>query len=107
MQSEDLIPAGDFCTYHHVELSFIRHLHESGLIGMTFLEGSAYLSAGELPNLEKFARWFYDLDINPQGIEALSHVLDKMHRVLEENRVLRNRLQRYENNSAAEPEDIF
>lgn len=107
MQSEDLIPAGDFCTYHHVELSFVQHLHESGLIGMTYREGSAYLSAGELPTLEKFARWFYEMDINPQGIEALSHVLDRMQQVLEENRVLRNRLQRFEDNTAAEPEDIF
>jgi hypothetical protein len=106
MQSEDLIPAGDFCTYHHVELSFVQHLHESGLIGMTFMEGSAYLSAGELPTLEKFARWFYEMDINTQGIEALSHVLDKMHQVLEENRVLRNRLRRYESNTVAEPGEI-
>jgi chaperone modulatory protein CbpM len=107
MQPEDLIPAGDFCTYHHVELSFVQHLHESGLIAMTIRDGSAYLPAGELPNLEKFARWFYEMDINPQGIEALSHVLDRMHQIMEENRTLRNRLHRFEDHDAPEPEDIF
>jgi hypothetical protein len=96
MQSEELIPAGEFCAFHHVELSFIRNLHESGLIGMTIRDGAVFLPAGELPAVEKFARWFYELDINPEGIEALSHVLQRMERLLQENRLLRNRLQRFE-----------
>lgn len=92
MSTEELISASDFCAYHHVELSFIQDLHDSGLIGMTVRDGSFFLSAGELPALEKFSRWFYELEINTQGIEALSHVLDRMEALLEENRVLRNKL---------------
>lgn len=96
MSSEELISAREFCTYHHVELSFLHNLHESGLIGMTTREGAVFLPAGELPVLEKFVRWHYELSINPEGIEVLSHVLRRMEQLLEENRLLRNRLHRYE-----------
>ena len=107
MQPEELIPAGEFCAFHHVELSFIQNLHESGLIRMTVQDGVVFLPADDLPALEKFARWFYELDINPEGIEALSHVLARMQRLAEENRVLRNRLQRYSNGATAEPGELI
>jgi hypothetical protein len=103
MSADELIPAGEFCAFHHVELSFIRNLHESGLIGMTVREGAVFLSAEELPALEKFARWFYELQINPEGIEALSHMLGRVEQLLEENRLLRNRLQRFAGDRPGEP----
>lgn len=96
MLPEDLIPADKICAYHHVELSFIQTLHESGLIGMTAQGDALFLSSGELPELEKFIRWHYELSINMEGIEALSHLLDRVGRLQEENRILRNRLQGYE-----------
>jgi hypothetical protein len=96
MHPEDFIPAGDFCAFHHVELSFIRGLHDSGLIGMMVRDGTVLLPAEELPVLEKFVRWHYELAINSEGIEALSHVLGRMEALQEENRMLRNRLTRFE-----------
>ena len=92
MYSADFIAAGEFCAYHHVELSFIRGLHDSGLIGMTIRDGAILLPAEELPALEKFVRWHYELAINFEGVEALAHLLQRMDGLREENRVLRNRL---------------
>jgi chaperone modulatory protein CbpM len=106
MQPEELIPAGEFCAFHHVELSFIQNLHESGLIGMTVRDGIVFLPADDLPALEKFTRWFYELNINPEGIEALSHVLDRMERLAEENRLLRNRLRRFTSGGTTEPGEL-
>lgn len=96
MSSQALISAHEFCTYHHVELSFIHSLHDSGLIGMTIQDGVAFLPGDELPALEKFVRWHYELAINQEGIEALSHMLQRVEQLLDENRALRNRLHRYE-----------
>jgi len=100
MSSEELIPAREFCTFHHVELSFIHSLHDSGLIGMTIHDGAVFLPAGELPKLEKLVRWHYELSINTEGIEALSHVLQRLEYILQENSNLRGRLRRYEDDSA-------
>jgi chaperone modulatory protein CbpM len=101
MSSEELIPAREFCTFHHVELSFIHNLHDSGLIGMTIQDGVVFLPSDDLPALEKFVRWHYELAINPEGIEALSHMLQRVKRLLDENRALRNRLHRYETGGPA------
>ena len=103
MSSQAFIPAREFCTFHHVELSFIHSLHDSGLIGMTIQDGIAFLPAEELPALEKFVRWHYELAINPEGIEALSHMLGRVERLLDENRALRNRLRRYESGNPGGP----
>ncbi len=96
MPSEELIPAGEFCAHYHVEFSFITHLHESGLIGLAIRDGAAFLPADEIPELEKFVRWRYDLSINPEGIEALSYLLNRLDDLQQQNRTLRNKLQRYE-----------
>jgi chaperone modulatory protein CbpM len=96
MASEELIPAREFCTFHHVELSFIHNLHDSGLIGVTIRDGAVFLPADELPKLERLVRWHYELSINSEGIEALSHVLRRLEYVLQENNTLRGRLRRYE-----------
>jgi chaperone modulatory protein CbpM len=96
MYSADFIAAGEFCAYHHVELSFIKGLHDSGLIGMTIRDGAMLLAAEELPALEKFVRWHYELAINFEGIEALAHLLERMDRLREENRVLHNRLRGFD-----------
>jgi chaperone modulatory protein CbpM len=96
MQSAELIAAGEFCAYHHVELSFIKGLHDSGLIGVIIRDGTILLPADELPALEKFVRWHYELAINFEGIEAIAHLLQRVDGLREENRVLRNRLHGFE-----------
>jgi chaperone modulatory protein CbpM len=100
MYSAEFIAAGEFCAFHHVELSFIKGLHESGLIGMTISDGAILLQAEELPALEKFVRWHYDLAINFEGIEALAHLLQRMDGLQEENRILRNKIHSFEARSA-------
>jgi chaperone modulatory protein CbpM len=109
MSPEELIPAREFCTFHHVELSFIHSMHDSGLIGMTIRDGAVFLPADELPKLERLVRWHYELSINPEGIEALSHVLQRLEYLLQENSTLRGRLRHYESDntrSSAGPADF-
>jgi hypothetical protein len=100
MHSADLIAAGEFCAFHRVELSFIKGLHESGLIGITIRDGAILLPTEELPALEKFVRWHYELAINFEGIEALAHLLQRMNGMQEENRILRNKINSFETRSA-------
>ncbi|HZE86175.1 MAG TPA: chaperone modulator CbpM [Puia sp.] len=106
MQTEDLIAAEAFCAGHQIELSFIRTLHASGLIDMTIQEGTVYVPADELSALERFVRWHYDLAINPEGIEALAHLLFRVGDLQEEVRALRNKLQRYEPSGRGAPSDL-
>ena len=99
MSTEELIPADTFCAFHQVEISFVRRLHDSGLIGMTIREGSVFLPSSDLPELEKWIRLHYEMDINLEGIEAISHLLERLNRMQEEMVNLQNRIRFYQGTS--------
>ncbi len=95
MENKDLIPTAEFCTHHQIEFSFINALNECGLIQLTSIEEKYYLPSDQLKNLEKMMHLHYDLDINIEGIEAISHLLDRVDLLHRELNELRNRLDFY------------
>lgn len=96
MDIENLIPAKEFCFSHQIEVSFINSLGEYGLIEIIELENISYLPINQLHKIEKYLRLYYDLDINLEGIEAISHLLERMNELQSEIISLKNRLERYE-----------
>ena len=92
MDKDQLIPAKDFCIYHNVEYSFINSLEDSGLISITSVEQSAYISADEIQKLEKLIRLHYDLDINLEGIETIYYLLEKVEQMQKEILHLKNKI---------------
>lgn len=81
MQTDDLILAEELCSHYKVELSFISSLQQFGLIEVTSVEEAAYVPQRELQKLEQIARLHYDLDINLEGIDAISHLLDRIKKI--------------------------
>ncbi len=98
MQNDHLIPADQFCIQHKIDLSFISLLHENGLLEITTVEEMQYIPEEHLPELEKLIRLHYDLDINLEGIEAITYLLQRIGRLQDELRALKNKLHRYEYN---------
>lgn len=96
MQTEDLIAATDFCTHYKIEYSFINSLNEYGLITITTIHEDRYIPANELHRLEQFVRLHTDLDINLEGIEAISHLLQKIERMQNQITTLKNKLRMLE-----------
>ena len=90
MTTEELIPIKDFCFYHHVEISFINTLQDSGLIHTRSVEQEPYIDADDLRKLEKYIRLHYDLDINIEGIETIDYLLQKVESLQREIIALRN-----------------
>ena len=99
MEKEELIDSYDFCTHHQVEFSFISSLEQSGLIELILLEEKPFIPLSQLQRAEQFVRMRYELDINLEGIEAISALLDKIKSLQQEISVLRNRLRLYETGS--------
>ncbi len=93
-----LIAVTEFCTYHQVEYTFIRSLSEAGLVEIQVVEQETYIPETELQKLERMIRLHNELEINVAGIEAITHLLQRMEDIQEEMRTLRNRLNRYEGN---------
>lgn len=96
MEKEKLIPANDFCASHHIEISFISSLHETGLIEIITIEETGYILASQLQQLEKFVRLRKELDINPEGIDSITHLLQRLNNLQDEITALKNRLRIYE-----------
>ena len=90
-----LIATNDFCTYHHVEYTFIDSLSEAGLIEIRVIDQKNFIPETELQKLERMIRLHHELDINLAGIEAITHLLQRVEGMHEEMRLLRNRLRRY------------
>jgi chaperone modulatory protein CbpM len=96
MTTTGLIATNDFCTYHHVEYTFVDSLNEAGLIEIKIINEERFIPEGELQKLERMIRLHHELEINVAGIEAITHLLQRVENMHEEMRVLRNRLRRYE-----------
>ena len=96
MEPDDLIEADEFCASHKIEFSFITTLHELGLVQITTIKETGFIPSSQLPKLEQFVRLHYELDINPEGIDAVNNLLDRIKNLQTEIKTLRNRLRLYE-----------
>lgn len=93
---QHLISTEEFCTHYHVEYSFIDSLQQYGLIEITRVNESAFIDTDKLNEIEKLVRLHYDLDINLEGIEAITYLLNRIKEMQAEITTLRNRLTMYE-----------
>lgn len=96
MQTDYLIPVDEFCVIHNIEISFISSLQQNGLIEITTIKETGYIDKNQLKQIEKFIRLYYDLDINIEGIETITHLLQRVNAMQDEIQILRNRLRFYE-----------
>lgn len=97
MEREEMITVDEFCIHHNVELSFIYSLQESGLIEVEHVEDKTVVPVSQLSHLEKLVRLYYEMDINLEGIETISYLLNRMNEMQHEIIQLTNRLRLYEN----------
>lgn len=96
MQTEYLIAIDEFCDKYNIDISFISSLQQSGLIEITTVEEQWYVDAEQLLQLEKFVQFHYELDINFEGIETITHLLQRINVLQNEITELRNKLRLYE-----------
>jgi len=90
------IALDEFCANHSIEISFIDSLQQNGLIEITTIKETGFIDVNQLHQVEKFIRFYYDLDINLEGIETINHLLERISDMQDEIVSLRNRLRLYE-----------
>jgi len=98
MQTENLIPVDAFCANYNIEISFISSLQQIGLIEITTIKETEFINASQLRHLEKIVHLYYELDINIEGIETITHLLHRINSMQDEIIALKNRLRLYESN---------
>jgi hypothetical protein len=88
----ELIIINEYIQHANIEPQFIALLEENELIHVQEINDERFLDPDELTELERYARMYYDLSINIEGIDAIHHLLDKINTMQSEMRDLRNRL---------------
>lgn len=94
--TQDFIIADEFCTSHHIEMSFIHSLKDHGMIETVFVDQALCIHADELPRIEHIVRLHRDLDINLEGIEVINDLLQRIEEMQDEIARLKKRLDLFE-----------
>lgn len=96
MEMQEFIPIDLFCREHGVEITVINTLQEYGLIEVERIDEAEYIQLSQLADAEKLVRLYGELDINPEGIDVIVHLLQRIKAMQAEIQLLRNRLGLYE-----------
>ncbi len=96
MATKNIISVDQFCQHYGIDVSFINSLIDHGLTEITIVENSPYIPVKQIKDIERMMRMHYDLDINMEGIEAISHLLNRMDNLQKELNRFRNKLTFYE-----------
>lgn len=93
--SKEKITYRECVQIYQVEEVFLDALHSSGLIEVVIEEEDRYIEYDYLQEIEQFVRWYYELEINIEGIEALHHMLQQVRDLQSDVERLRSELKFY------------
>ncbi|MBT8184180.1 MAG: chaperone modulator CbpM [Eudoraea sp.] len=96
METPNYIRVRQFCSSHNIAESFVRILQEYEVIEIVEIDKELHLHEYELPKLEKMLRLHQDLEIDPQGLQVVHHLLEKLTSLQQEVVSLRKKLERFE-----------
>lgn len=92
MQTVNNITIQECCTHYSIETAFVHSLQQYGLIEIIHSEDEQYIHYEQLARLEKYIHLHYDLEINFQGLDAITHLLQHIENLQMEVKILRNEL---------------
>jgi chaperone modulatory protein CbpM len=88
-----LITLSEYIVQYNIEPQFLLELEESGIIYFREEGEEKYIMEEQLSELERYIRFYYDLNINIEGIDAIRHLLAKVSAMDREIKMLRSQLQ--------------
>ncbi|MCR9228140.1 MAG: chaperone modulator CbpM [Flavobacteriaceae bacterium] len=92
MKEEQYISVKTFCERHGVVESFVYSMYEYEILQLEYDKDQGKLLVEDLPLLEKMVRLHNELDINPEGIQAIYHLLDQVKSLQQEVASLKKKL---------------
>jgi hypothetical protein len=96
MRTDNLILLKTVSSHYQVELSFFTHLQDLGLIEIEIREQSPYVHENQMHNLDRMIRMHHELEVNPEGIDVVFNLLQKIENLKKDLNATQNRLRLYE-----------
>jgi len=97
MKNDNWILLQTLSSHYQVELSFFTDLRDLGLIEIEIREQSPYIHENQMNNLERMIRLHHELEVNPEGIDIVFNLLQKIEHLQNDLKAMQNRLRLYEN----------
>lgn len=89
MATSKKISVDQLCMYYEVETAFVHALNDHGLINLTKSKKGHEIHFEHLADFERFVHLHYELEINMAGLEAITHLLDRVKLLQQEIKQLR------------------
>lgn len=80
----DLIILKEYCSRSQIDPEFLFTLEEAGLIEIHRFDEDYYLHSSQLSDLERYARWHYELSVNAEGIDIIQNLTNEIRDMQEE-----------------------
>ncbi|MBP94079.1 MAG: hypothetical protein CMC55_08180 [Flavobacteriaceae bacterium] len=96
METKNVITVTEFCQHYNIPEQFILSLNEYELVELAKENNTPCIYITEIQTIEKLIRFHFELDINMEGIHAITNLLNKVERLQEDVKALNNKLMFYE-----------
>jgi len=90
MEINNLITVEEFCANYDIEISFVNSLRRYGLIEITTIEETDYFEEQQLQKMDRYIRFYYELNIGSEGIASIRHLFFHVNAMCEKITRLRN-----------------
>jgi hypothetical protein len=94
--TKELISIHKLCEHYQIPDSFFEELQQFELIPFETTTDEPMIDASVLPEVEKFMRLRFDLNINMEGIDVINNLLQQIQSLQNEIDYLKRRLRLYE-----------
>lgn len=95
METNEFIPLDVFSRHCNVTVSFFEMMAEGGWIEIARVEERYFIAESQLAEAEKLARLHSELQINPEGVEVVMTLLERMKKMQAEISLLKEELDHY------------
>lgn len=90
------IMISEYCSHYNIETKFIDVLEEIGIFELKRENNEIFLDAECIQDLERCRQLYYELHINPEGIDVILNLLAKQSKLNDDIQALKNRLKLHE-----------
>ncbi len=67
-----------FSQYHQIEPQFVLDLYQNGLVVLYERNQEFFIEEDDLTNVERYIKFHYELGVNLEGLEVISHLLKQI-----------------------------
>ncbi len=102
--NDKMLKFDEICTIYDIEPSFVREIHDFGLIDFIEEDETLWLPSEMLDDFERILRLNSELGVNLEGIDIIMHLLERIENLENEITELKRQLKFFEGNYLADNE---